>query len=193
MHEIAELLLKHGADVENPSSDKETILMKTIYNGNESMIPLLLKYKADPFVQVNGSNPLTYAMIKRHTSIVEMLREVHRARFLHPNDLILTMFSIVKLDFSIWETFLLSPTRQALHEMIVADQIDRIACFTALLQNEDKQLQLYRENKPCEFSTSTLRQIIRPMRHIYQLIVSYTIYPSSVRMLFQRYRTSMHL
>jgi ankyrin repeat protein len=187
MYNIAELLIHHGANVN--IFKKETILMKTAANGKHLIVPLLLKHGADPFVNVNGLTALTCAKVGKHTMIVDMLTDVNRISILQPNttDIIQSMFTTI-LEFSIWEKYLIQETKDTLQKMIMDDQTDRMACFTALIQKEDHQLQLYKENKPHHFSQSTLRGIIRTMRHIYKLIVSYTIHPRDVCILFHRYR-----
>jgi ankyrin repeat protein len=186
MYDIAELLLHHGANVN--IFKKESILMRTASNGKHLIVPLLLKHGADPFVNVNGLTALTCAQVRNHTMIVDLLTDVNRASIVQPNttDIIQAMFT-TSLEFSIWEKYLIQETKDALQKMIMDDQTDRIACFTALIQKEATQLQLYKENKPHEFSQSTLRKIIRTMRHVYKLIVSYTIQPRHVRNLFHRY------
>jgi len=189
MYDIAELLLHCGANVNIFGKEKETILMRTAYNGKHQIITLLLKHGADPFVNINGSSALTYAKKGNHTMIVDILTEVENASMVlpHTKDIIQAMFTTL-LEFSIWEKYLVQESKNVLQKMIVNDKIDRMACFTALLQNEDKQLNLYKENKPHQFSQSKLRGIIRTMRHIHKLIVSYTIHPRHVRILFYRYR-----
>jgi len=185
MVEIAELLLQH-ADVENPGKDGETVLLKTIYNGNDKMVPLLLKHNANPYTIVNGKNAMMYAKVKRHTHIITLLEEVDQVRCIQ-NDTnnILDSLRTTTLDYSIWKKYLQVDVSQTLQHMIHMNLVDRKACFTALFQGEDKQLQLYRQDKPHAFSQSTLRQIVRLYHPIQQLIMSYTIYSLPIYQLFK--------
>jgi len=185
MHDIAELLLQH-ADVENPGKDGETVLLKTIYNGNYKMVPLLLKHNANPYTMVNGKNAMMYAKVKRHTSIIKLLEEVDQVRYIQ-NDTsnIIHSLSTTNLDYCIWKKFLNLDVSQTLQKMLHMNHIDRKACFTALFQGEDKQLQLYRQDKPHSFSQSTLRKIVRLYCPIKHLIMSYTIYSSPIHQLFR--------
>ncbi len=184
MHDIAKLLLQH-ADVENPGRDGETVLLKTIYNGNYKMVPLLLKHDANPYRIVNGKNAMMYAKIKNYVRIVNLLEKVDQVRCIQ-NDTssIIHSMCTTSLDYCIWKKYLRLDVFQTLQNTIHLNQVDRKACFTALFQGEDKQLQLYRQDKPHAFSQSMLRQIVRLYHPIKQLIVSYTIYSLPIHKLF---------
>jgi ankyrin repeat protein len=185
MHDITNLLLPH-ADVENPGKDGETILLKTIYNGNYKMVPLLLKHNANPYKIVNGKNAMMYAKVKNYTRIINLLEEVDQVRCIQ-NDTssILNSLRTTTLDYCIWKKYLMPDIKHMLYHMIDMNHVDRKACFTALVQGEDKQLQLYRQDKPHAFSQSTLRQIVRLYCPIKNLIMSYTIYSLPIHQLFR--------
>jgi ankyrin repeat protein len=186
MYDIAELLLQHGANVENPGRDGETVLLKTIYNGNDTMVPLLLKYDANPYAIIHGKNAMMYAKVKKYTQIIRLLEEVDQVRYVqNSTNHIIHSLCTTTLDYIIWKKYLQVDVSQTLQHMIHMNYVDRMACFTALFQGEDKQLQLYRQDKPNSFSQSTLRQIVRLYRPIKNLIMSYTIYSLPVHQLFK--------
>lgn len=186
MHDIAKLLLQY-ADVENPGKDGETVLLKTIYNGNYRMIPLLLKHDANPYKIVNGKNAMMYAKVKNYVRIVNLLEKVDQVRCIkNDTSSILDSMRTTTLDYCIWKKYLMLDVSQTLQSMIHLNQVDRKACFTALFQGEDKQLQLYRQDKPHAFSQSTLRQIVRLYHPIKQLIMSYTIYSLPIHQLLKK-------
>lgn len=74
--EIARILLRNGADVDDGHNDGTTPLHAAARKGHGDIVRILLDYKADPDKKVNGQTALQLARINGYQSIVNVLRPV---------------------------------------------------------------------------------------------------------------------
>ena len=74
--EVAELLLRQGADIDIRSNQENTPLRAACLTGSLDIVEWLLKHRADVNAQgINGYTPLHSAASKRHLRICQMLIE----------------------------------------------------------------------------------------------------------------------
>lgn len=73
-HEMADLLIKHGADVDAEFPDGATSLTATAEGGDIDSVRFLLKNGADPNVKTDeGLTPLMYARKNNHEEVAKLL------------------------------------------------------------------------------------------------------------------------
>ena len=72
--DVIELLMQHGAAINQQSADGDTSLIAAINTGNRVMVKLLIAAGADVNQSAaNGTAPLTYAKQQNHPEIIRLL------------------------------------------------------------------------------------------------------------------------
>lgn len=73
--EIAEYLIKNGANINNIDKDNDTPLMYCAQSGNLATVKFLLQYEPDLTIKNNsGKTALNIAKEKNHTEIIKLLQ-----------------------------------------------------------------------------------------------------------------------
>ncbi len=73
--EIVNILISHGADVNQADEGGATLLIYAVWKGNKDIVALLLKNGADIYAKTrDGRTPLSVAKQAGHTEIIEMLK-----------------------------------------------------------------------------------------------------------------------
>jgi ankyrin repeat protein len=73
-HEMARLLLQHGADADIAFRDSETLLHRAVSKKDTEMVQILIPFTKKKEVQYNGRTPLELAEIEKLQDIADLIR-----------------------------------------------------------------------------------------------------------------------
>jgi ankyrin repeat protein len=179
--DIARVLLKHGAAIHS------FYLTVAVANNYVDVVKLLFQYGADPTVLISGKTIWQYAtqqnIKKPSSSLLCILKDAEHAAETSPENVIESLLYRTHLDAMTWYTLLPQLSKDALHLLLVNDDVDTRACYTALYEGEKDVLDKHRQGETVSFSQAAIRCMGRSYgtRPIRVSITSYLVYPTWIR------------
>lgn len=193
---MVRLLLHHGAKDHLETSDTSTLL-KAIVFSNLEVVTLLFHYGANPLQLIEG-HTLRQIVELEHMPLTKQalktaLLDAEEAALSTPQTVAHAFFTRQELVLSTWERILSHDARKAFYHLLREDEMDQLACYTAL-HDEESIWKRYRSGEEVCFSSASIRCLGRAFgtRTLRKRITSYLVFPSHERHRLQEARLHVH-
>jgi len=190
---MVRLLLQHGAKDHLEISSTST-LFKSIAFSNLEIVTLLFHYGTSPLQVIEGRTlrqivDLEYMPFTKK-ALKNIILDAEEAALSTPQTVARAFFARHELALSTWERVLSSAAKNEFHRLLQDDEMDPLACYTALHDGEDATLKRYRSGEEVCFSPATIRGLGRSYgtRILRKKITSYLVFPLHERHLLKQGR-----